>query len=91
VDPHRRTPAGRRVLGDESECLLPGCESLIAPSTALYPLNVLETELLNGRLGLNPDGEPCGALPLEHSFCKEQRVLGCYPLPGWEHVTIGPG
>jgi hypothetical protein len=67
-----------------ANALLPGVESLTAPSTALYPLNVPEAELLNGRLGLNPDGEPCGALPLEHSFCKEQRVLGCYPLPGWE-------
>ncbi|GAQ92000.1 hypothetical protein KFL_009010040 [Klebsormidium nitens] len=67
-----------------ANALLPGVESLTAPSTALYPLNVPETELLNERLGLNPDGEPCGALPLEHSFCKEQRVLGCYPLPGWE-------
>jgi hypothetical protein len=67
-----------------ANALLPGVESLTAPSTALYPMNVPETELLNERLGLNPDGEPCGALPLEHSFCKEQRVIGCYPLPGWE-------
>jgi hypothetical protein len=67
-----------------ANALLPGVESLTAPSTALYPLNVPETELLKKRLGLNPNGEPCGALPLEHSFCKEQRVLGCYPLPGWE-------
>jgi hypothetical protein len=46
-----------------ANALLPGVESLTAPSTALYPLNVPETELLNGRLDLNPDGEPCGALP----------------------------
>jgi hypothetical protein len=67
-----------------ANALLPGVESLTAPSITLYPLNVPETELLNERLGLNPDGGSCGALPLEHSFCKEQRVLGCYPLPGWE-------
>jgi hypothetical protein len=67
-----------------ANALLPCVKSLTAPSTALYSLNVPEAELLNERLGLNPDGEPCGALPLEHSFCKEQRVLGCYPLPGWE-------
>jgi hypothetical protein len=68
----------------KANALLPGVESLTHPSTELYPLNVPETELLNERLGLNPDGEPCRALPLEHSFCKDQRVLGCYPLPGWE-------
>jgi hypothetical protein len=28
VDPHRRTPSGRRVLGDESKCPAPRCQEL---------------------------------------------------------------
>ncbi|GAQ86810.1 hypothetical protein KFL_003120160 [Klebsormidium nitens] len=64
--------------------LLAGVESLTPPAPQQYPLSPAELRLLNGRLGLETDGSEAEALPPDHPFCKEQRELGCYPLPGWE-------
>jgi hypothetical protein len=64
--------------------LLPGVETLTRPAPELYPLLPAEQELLNGRLGLQIDGSEPAALPPDHPYCREQRDLGCYPLPGWE-------
>lgn len=64
--------------------LLPGVETLTPPTPQEYPLLQAEQELLNGRLGLENDGSEPAALPPGHPYCREQRELGCYPLPGWE-------
>ncbi|GAQ89061.1 hypothetical protein KFL_004840010, partial [Klebsormidium nitens] len=64
--------------------LLPGIESLTPPAPQQYPLSQAELQLLRDRLGLEADGSEPHALPSDHPFCKEQRKLGCYPLPGWE-------
>lgn len=64
--------------------LLPGVETLTPPAPQRYPLLPAERELLNGRLGLEIDGSEPAALLQDHPYCREQRDLGCYPLPGWE-------
>ncbi|GAQ88997.1 hypothetical protein KFL_004770040 [Klebsormidium nitens] len=64
--------------------LLPGVESLTPPAPQQYPLFQAKLYLLRERLGLEADGAEPHALSPDHPFCKEQRELGCYPLPGWE-------
>ncbi|GAQ93025.1 hypothetical protein KFL_012570010 [Klebsormidium nitens] len=67
-----------------ANALLPAVEQLSQPEAGVYPLSVPETALWNGRLGLEAGGSIPPNLPLDHPFCKEQRLLGCYPLLGWE-------
>ncbi|GAQ91305.1 hypothetical protein KFL_007620010 [Klebsormidium nitens] len=64
--------------------LLPGVEALQPPNPSVYALNQAERELLHNRLGLSGNGRLLEALPKDHPYCREQNVLGCYPLPGWE-------
>jgi hypothetical protein len=64
--------------------LLPSVEALRPPNPSVYALNQAERVLLHDRLGLSGDGRLLEALPRDHPFCREQSVLGCYPLPGWE-------
>jgi hypothetical protein len=67
-----------------AHALLPAVEHLSHPPAVLYPLLGPEIVLWNGRLGLEADGSAPPNLSPNHPFCKEQRVLGCYSLPGWE-------
>ncbi|GAQ91154.1 hypothetical protein KFL_007360010, partial [Klebsormidium nitens] len=67
-----------------TNALLPAVEQLSQPQAVVYPLSVPEIALWNERLGLEAGGNIPPNLPLNHSFCKKQRALGCYPLPGWE-------
>ncbi|GAQ92733.1 hypothetical protein KFL_011140010 [Klebsormidium nitens] len=67
-----------------ANALLPGVESLSPPDPHEYALLPPERILLNERLGLEADGSEPGPLPSDHPYCREQRELGCYPLPGWE-------
>ncbi|GAQ90744.1 hypothetical protein KFL_006790070 [Klebsormidium nitens] len=67
-----------------ANALLPGVENLSPPAPHEYALLPPERTLLNDRLGLEPDGSEPGPLPADHPYGREQRELGCYPLPGWE-------
>jgi hypothetical protein len=67
-----------------TNALLPGVESLSPPAPHEYALLPPERILLNDRLGLEADGSELGPLPQDHPYCREQRELGCYPLPGWQ-------
>jgi hypothetical protein len=70
--------------------LLPRVENLTPPAPQQYPLSPAEFHLLRDRLGLEADGSQPPDLPLDHPYCKEQRELGCYPLPGWEQKRALP-
>jgi hypothetical protein len=67
-----------------ANALLPEVENLSLPAPHEYALLPPERTLLNDRLGLELDGSEPGALPADHPYGREQRELGCYPLPGWE-------
>ncbi|GAQ92237.1 hypothetical protein KFL_009530035 [Klebsormidium nitens] len=65
-----------------ANALLPEVESLKPPEH--YALLPAELSILNERLGLGLDGSDPLPLPPDHSYGREQRELGSYPLPGWE-------
>ncbi|GAQ77801.1 hypothetical protein KFL_000040010 [Klebsormidium nitens] len=73
-----------------ANALLPGVESLSPPALHEYALLPPERILLNDRLGLEADGSERGSLPQDHPYCREQRELGCYPIPGWEQKRALP-
>ncbi|GAQ93261.1 hypothetical protein KFL_013980010 [Klebsormidium nitens] len=69
---------------ERANSLLPAVETLRPPNPPEYALNQAERELLHDRLRLTGDGRLLEALSKDHPYCREQKVLGCYPLPGWE-------